>query len=64
LIEANDEVQRLRDRMSLGTPRVHEDLSLINLVPSWTGSETAVTLEEFLSTIESSARIGRWENAG
>jgi len=50
--------------MSLGTPRVHEDLSLINLVPSWTGSETAVTLEEFLSTIESSARIGRWENAG
>jgi len=43
------------------TPTVHKDLSLIALVPKWSGSESTVTLEEFFSSIEASARIGRWE---
>jgi len=34
---------------------------LITLVPKWTGTDAAVTLEEFISSIESSASIGRWE---
>ena len=47
--------------MPVGTPRVHKRISLITLVAKWTGSDAVVTLEEFISSIESSARIGRQE---
>ena len=63
LAEAKLEIQRLKDRMSVGTPSVHKDLSSITLVPKWTGTDAAVTPEEFISSTESSARIGRWEEA-
>jgi len=36
---------------------------LITLVPKWTGTDAAVTLEGFIASIESSARIGKWEEA-
>jgi hypothetical protein len=63
LIEAKAEVQRLRKRMSLGVPTVHKDLSLVALVPKWAGQESTVTLQEFFSSIEGSARMGRWKDA-
>jgi hypothetical protein len=47
--------------MSLGSPTVHKDLSLIILVPRWTGSEIADTLMDLISSIEIAVRIGRWE---
>jgi len=52
------EFQRLRERMSLGAPTVHKGLSLISLIPRWSGSESTNSLE-FISTLEASARIGR-----
>ena len=61
LLEAKAEVHRLRERMSLGVPTVHKDLSLVALVPKWSGQESSVSLEEFFASIEGSARIGRWE---
>ena len=61
LEEAKAEVRRLRDSMTVGTPMLRKDLSLITLVPKWTGSDSVVTLEEFISSVESSARLGRWE---
>jgi len=61
LVENKAELQRLRDRVSIEIPTVHKDLSLISLVPKWSGSETAVCLEEFFSRIEGSARVGNWE---
>ena len=61
LADAKAEVQRLNDSLSVGTPTLHKELSLITLVPKWTGSDSVVTLEEFISNIESSARLGRWE---
>ena len=61
LEESKSEIQRLRERMSLGTPTVHKDLSLISLIPRWSGSDSTNYLEEFISTLEASARIGRWE---
>jgi len=61
LEETKLEIQRLRQRMSLGTPTVHKDLSLISLIPSWSGSDSTNFLEEFISTLEASARIGKWE---
>ena len=47
--------------MVLGTPTVHKDLSLVSLIPKWSGSEAETPLEEFLSTIEATARIGKWQ---
>ena len=38
LEESKLEIQSLRERMSLGTPTVHKDLSLISLIPKWSGS--------------------------
>jgi hypothetical protein len=49
--------------MSMGTPTAHKDLSLISLVPKWSGLESAVPLQEFFASIEGSAQIGRWEQA-
>ena len=59
--ESKLEVQILRGRMSLGTPTVHRDLSVIALIPKWAGSEPTKHLEKFRLTLEASARIGRWE---
>ena len=62
LLESKAEITRLRDRLSIGTPKVHKDLS-ISLVPKWSGSESAVSFEEFFESIESVAKIGRWHSA-
>jgi len=61
LEESKSEIQRLKERMSLGTPTVHKDLSLILLIPKWSGSDSTNSLVEFISTLEASARIGKWE---
>jgi hypothetical protein len=37
---------------------------LIFLVPRWSGSESAISLEEFFSSIEGSTKIGHWAEAG
>jgi len=36
---------------------------LISLVPKWSGSETGIPLEEFLSIIEISGHMGSWQDA-
>jgi len=63
LAESKMEIQRLRERLSIAMPTVHKDLSLISLVPKWSGLESGVPLEEFFSSIEGSALIGRWEQS-
>ena len=45
--------------MSLGTPTVHKDLSLVSLVPKWSGAETAFPLDEFFASIDGAAQIRR-----
>jgi hypothetical protein len=45
LVETKAELQRLRERVSAGTPTVHKDLSLISLVPKWSGLENGIPLE-------------------
>ena len=61
LEESKLEIQRLRERMSLEAPTIHKYFSLISLIPRWSASESTNSLEEFISTLEASARIGRWE---
>jgi hypothetical protein len=60
LREAQTEIQRLRERLATATLTDHKDLSLISLIPKWSGSESSISLEEFFSSIEGSARIGHW----
>jgi hypothetical protein len=47
----------------MAIPTVLKDLSLISLVPKWSGAETAAPLQEFLDSIERAVRIGRWDGA-
>jgi hypothetical protein len=61
--ESKLEIQRLRESLSLGTPTVHKDMSLIFLIPKWPESETADPLEEFISSLEAAARVGRWQES-
>jgi hypothetical protein len=56
LAESKAEIARLKDRLSMAMPTVHKDLSLISLVPKWSGAETAAPLEEFLDSIETAAK--------
>lgn len=60
-VRSEKKIERLKERASTSTtPIVHKDLSLISAIPKWSGSDDTVTLEEFLESIESSGRIGRW----
>ena len=63
LEEAKTEIARLKQRISPDVPAVHKDLSLISLVPKWSGAENSVPLDEFLSCIERASTIGRWDMA-
>jgi len=63
LAETKMELQRLRESISPGTPTLQKDISLVTLIPKWSGSDSSVTLEEFLSSVESAARIGKWVDA-
>jgi hypothetical protein len=63
LNESRAEIQRLRERLSTTMPTVHKDLSLISLVPKWSGLEASVPLKEHFSNIEGSAQIGSWDES-
>ena len=50
--ESKLQIQRLRERMSLGAPTVHKELPIIALIPKWPGSEPTNHLEKFTLTLE------------
>jgi len=60
LSEAQLEIQRLRERLNTTPPTVHKDFSLVSRVSKWSGTESAIALEEILPSSEGSARIGHW----
>jgi hypothetical protein len=45
------------------TRAVTKDLSLVSLVPKWSGGETAPPIEEFFEIIEGVVVIGNWTEA-
>jgi hypothetical protein len=63
LAESKAEVARLRERLSIGAPTVHKGLSLVSLIPRWSGAESGTPLEEFLGSIDSAAQLGRWTSS-
>ena len=62
LPETKAELNRLKESLTVATPVVHKDLSLVSLVPKWSGSDSSISLEEFFSSIESACRMGRWKD--
>src|SRR5215470_18879002 len=44
-------------------PTLTKDMSLVGLVPKWSGTEKASPLAEFFDAIEGTARIGNWSDA-
>ena len=48
--------------MSVGMPIFNKQQSLVTLVRKWSGSDSSITWEEFLSGIESVAKIGHWSD--
>jgi len=63
LEKAKEEIQKLKERLSGGPSSVRKDLSLVALVPKWSGLDSAVPIEEFFASIEGAAQIGNWEEA-
>jgi hypothetical protein len=52
-------MQRLQTQLQASSAAT-KDFSLVSLVPKWAGTPGTVPLSEFLESIESAARIGRW----
>jgi hypothetical protein len=53
------EMQHLQAKSQARTP-LTKDLSLVALVPKWSGTEKAIPLHEFLETIESAGCLRNW----
>jgi hypothetical protein len=54
------EINYLRSQVSSGRPTAPKDLSLISLIPRWSGTEKSGSVKEIFELVESSARIGCW----
>ena len=52
-------MKHLQAQSQARTP-ITKDLSLVALVPKWSGTEKAISLNEFFETIESAGRLGNW----
>jgi len=49
------EISNLRAQVSSGRPTAPKDLSLISLIPKWSGTQKSVSVKEFFESVESSA---------
>jgi hypothetical protein len=48
LAESKNKIQKLRERLSMGTPTVRKDLSVVLLVPKWPGLESFLIILKVL----------------
>jgi hypothetical protein len=46
------EVRNLRAHVSSSKPTTAKDLSLVSLLPKWSGTEKSVSVEEFFESVE------------
>jgi len=60
--QASASAQDAPEEVSFVRTKVN-DLSLVSSVPKWSGSDTALPIQEFFEIIEGSARIGNWSEA-
>jgi len=57
------EISNLRAQVSSGRPTAPKLLSLISLIPKWSGTEKSVSVKEFFESVDSSAKIGNWSQS-
>jgi len=62
LMQTKLELQQLKERRVIGAATVHKNLSLVSLIPKWSGSDSSVTLEEFFASIVSFAKTVNWQD--
>ena len=55
LEKSKPEIQRLKESLSGGPPTVRKNLSLVSLVPKWSGLDSGVPIEQFVTSIEGAA---------
>jgi hypothetical protein len=53
------EVQTLQAQLA-ARPTSTKDMSLVSVIPKWSGTEKAIPLGEFFEVIEGTAKIGNW----
>jgi hypothetical protein len=57
------EVRNLRAQVSSSRPTTAKELSLVSLLPKWSGTEKSVSVEDFFESVESSSRIDCWSDS-
>jgi len=57
LAQTRLEFQQLKERMETGAVTVHKDLSLASLIPKWSGSDWAISLEEFVLVLSPQLKL-------
>jgi len=54
------EINNLQAQVNASRPTTPKDLSLISLIPKWSGTENSVRVKEFFEPVESVAALGNW----
>jgi hypothetical protein len=44
-------------------PTASKDISMISLIPKWSGAVKSMRVHEFIETVERAARVGNWSDA-
>jgi hypothetical protein len=55
------EVQNLPAQIQVKAP-VIKDMSVVSLVPKWSGADKVIPLNEFLEAVERAAWLGNWSD--
>jgi hypothetical protein len=61
--QMKSELRNLRLQVSAPVPEQTKDLSLVGLIPKFSGSDKAVSVKYFFDTVESTAAIGNWSDS-
>jgi hypothetical protein len=57
------ELRNLRVEVSAPDPQQTNNLSLVGLIPKWSGADKAVSVKDFFDKVESIAGIGNWSDS-
>jgi hypothetical protein len=57
------ELASSRVEVRAGPQTLPKDLSLVSLIPKWSGTAKSIPVTEFFETAESSAKVGKWTHS-
>jgi hypothetical protein len=59
MVRLQTELQHMQAQLST-RPTSSKDMSLVTLIPKWSGTDKATPLHEFFEAIEGTSRVGNW----